>query len=197
MEKGADFPICAPWRWFDMEVELEAVAGTASGGPVSVAGADAMIFDYALVDDRSAQDILAWEYQPLGPFKSKATATTICPRMAMTAALAPIRMPAPPRSRPFEIWVEAALTPAGGAESVICKTQSRKFYNSPTLQLAHFSIRSCLMSVGDLLGSGYRITFGECSGTILPLIRHPAYNSRRLASPASQYLLVNKPAQLI
>ena len=78
---GFDAPIFAPSRRFDIELELGAVVGQPStiGRPVTVAEADAMIFGYVLLNDWSARDIQAWEYQPLGPFQSKATATTIRP----------------------------------------------------------------------------------------------------------------------
>ncbi len=77
--KGPDdaAPRFAPSARFDIELELGAVVGLPSeqGRPVSVARADEMIFGYVLLNDWSARDIQAWEYQPLGPFQSKATAT--------------------------------------------------------------------------------------------------------------------------
>lgn len=166
LEKGAELPIFAPSRRFDMEVELAAIVGTASQGPVTVAEADAMIFGYVLMNDWSARDLQAWEYQPLGPFQSKATATTISPWIVTSAALQPFRVPAPPRERPllpylqesgpmqFAIAIEAALTPAGADETVICRTNARELYYSAAQQLAHHSTCGCPMAVGDLLGSG-------------------------------------------
>ncbi len=79
--KGPDHAVPAfqPSRRFDLELEMGAVVGRASEGMVSVAEADAMIFGYVLLNDWSARDIQAWEYQPLGPFQAKATATTISP----------------------------------------------------------------------------------------------------------------------
>nr|MCU0803240.1 fumarylacetoacetate hydrolase family protein [Paracoccaceae bacterium] len=73
--KGPDdvMPAFQPSRRFDIELELGAVLGVASDGPVTVAEADAMIFGYVLLNDWSARDIQAWEYQPLGPFQAKAT----------------------------------------------------------------------------------------------------------------------------
>jgi fumarylacetoacetase len=166
LEKGAELPIFAPTRRFDIEVELGAVVGTASAGPVSVAEADAMIFGYVLLNDWSARDIQGWEYQPLGPFQSKATATTISPWIVTAAALQPFRVATPPRERPllpylhepgpmlFDIAIEAALAPAGAEETVICRTRSRDLYYSAAQQLAHHSTCGCPMSIGDLLGSG-------------------------------------------
>ena len=64
---------------FDIELEIGAVVGTPSTSPITVAEADDNIFGYVLLNDWSARDIQAWEYQPLGPFQAKATATTISP----------------------------------------------------------------------------------------------------------------------
>jgi fumarylacetoacetase len=161
-----DAPIFAPSRRFDFELELGAVVGQASEGMVSVADADAMIFGYVLLNDWSARDIQAWEYQPLGPFQAKATATTISPWIVMTAALAPFRLPGPPRevsllphlAEPgpmlFDVALEVALTPAGGEEAVITRTNAGELYYSAAQQLCHHTTSGCPMTVGDLLGSG-------------------------------------------
>ena len=168
--KGAEFatPIMAPSRRFDMELELGAVVGTPSqhGQPVTVAEADAMIFGFVLLNDWSARDIQGWESQPLGPFQSKATATTISPWIVMSQALAAFRVAGPTRDVPllpylqepgpmlYDIALEVGLTPQGGAETVICRTTSRELYYSAAQQLAHHTSSGCAMNVGDLLGSG-------------------------------------------
>ncbi len=166
--KGPEFdaPIMAPTRRFDIELELGAVVGTAFDGPVTVAEADAMIFGYVLLNDWSARDIQAWEYQPLGPFQAKATATTLSPWIVMRAALEPFRASGQPREvallpylqEPgpmlYDIALEVALTPEAGAETVIARTTSRELYYSAAQQLAHHASCGCAMSVGDLLGSG-------------------------------------------
>lgn len=166
LERGAELPVFAPSRRFDFELELGAVVGTASARPLTVAEADAMIFGYVLLNDWSARDIQAWEYQPLGPFQSKASATTISPWIVTAAALAPFRVPAPKRERPllpylaepgpmlYDIALEAALAPAGGGERIICQTNARELYYSAPQQLAHHAACGCPMNVGDLLGSG-------------------------------------------
>ena len=90
-------PRFAPSQRFDIELEMAAIVGTPSqlGKPVTVAGADSMIFGYVLLNDWSARDIQAWEYQPLGPFQAKATATSISPWIVMKAALEPFRVSTP------------------------------------------------------------------------------------------------------
>ena len=101
--KGPDHevPIFAPSRRFDIELEMGAIVGTASEGPVSVDEADANIFGYVLLNDWSARDIQAWEYQPLGPFQAKATATSISPWIVTKAALEAFRCDTPVRE--FEL----------------------------------------------------------------------------------------------
>ncbi|MDZ4096093.1 MAG: fumarylacetoacetate hydrolase family protein, partial [Paracoccaceae bacterium] len=162
----ASAPFFAPSKRFDFELELGAVVGQASDGMVSVAEADAMIFGYVLLNDWSARDIQAWEYQPLGPFQAKATATTISPWIVMRAALEPFRVSTPAREVPllpyltepgpmlYDIALEAALTPAKGVETVLSRTNYREMYYSAPQQLCHHTTSGCPMTVGDLLGSG-------------------------------------------
>ena len=166
--KGPDHavPSFQPSRRFDIELEIGAVVGIASEGPVSVAEADAMIFGYVLLNDWSARDIQAWEYQPLGPFQAKATATTISPWIVMKAALEPFRTHTPPREVPllphllepgpmlYDVALEVALAPEGGTETVIARTSYAEMYYSAAQQLAHHTTSGCPMNVGDLLGSG-------------------------------------------
>ena len=168
--KGPDFdaPVFAPSRRFDIELEMGAIVGQSSehGFPVTVAEADAMIFGYVILNDWSARDIQAWEYQPLGPFQAKATATTISPWIVMKAALEPFRTATPPREVPllpylqepgpmlYNIALEVGLTPEGGAETVISRTNYAEMYYSAAQQLTHHTTSGCAMNVGDLLGSG-------------------------------------------
>jgi fumarylacetoacetase len=166
--KGPDHAVPAfrPSARFDIELEMGAVVGLPSDGPVTVAEADAMIFGYVLLNDWSARDIQAWEYQPLGPFQAKATATTISPWIVTRAALEPFRCSTPPREVPllphlqepgpmlYDIALEVGLTPAGGRETVIARTNYREMYYSAAQQLAHHTTSGCPMNSGDLLGSG-------------------------------------------
>lgn len=161
-------PVFQPSRHFDIELELGAVVGQQSrpGRPVTVAEADAMLFGYVLLNDWSARDIQSWEYQPLGPFQSKATATSMSPWIVMKAALEPFRLPTPPPEVPllpylqatgpmlYDIDLEVGLTPKHGAETVIARTNYREMYFSAAQQLAHHTSSGCAMNVGDLLGSG-------------------------------------------
>ncbi|MFN0115209.1 MAG: fumarylacetoacetase [Paracoccaceae bacterium] len=168
--KGPDdaAPRFAPSARFDMELEIGAVVGLPSrhGHPVTVTEADEMIFGYVLLNDWSARDTQAWEYQPLGPFQSKATATTISPWIVTKAALEPFRTASPAREKPllpylheprpmlYDIALEVGLTPAGGRETVISRTTYAGMYYSAPQQLAHHTTSGCAMNTGDLLGSG-------------------------------------------
>ncbi len=162
-------PIFAPSRRLDIELEMGAVVGTSStmGRPVSVDEADEMIFGYVIVNDWSARDIQAWEYQPLGPFQAKAFATSISPWIVSRAALEPFRVSTPDREKPllsylqengpllYDIDLEVAMQPdAADVETIISRTNYREMYYSAAQQLAHHSSSGCAMNCGDLLGSG-------------------------------------------
>ncbi|TRW96945.1 fumarylacetoacetase [Paracoccus sp. M683] len=159
-------PRFAPSARFDLELEMGAIIGQPSDGMVSVAEADQMIFGYVLLNDWSARDIQAWEYQPLGPFQAKATATTISPWIVTRAALEPFRVSTPERERPllpylrepgpmlYDIALEVGLAPEGKPETVIARTNYDQMYYSAAQQLAHHTTSGCAMRVGDLLGSG-------------------------------------------
>ena len=159
-------PRYAPSARFDFELEMGAIVGTASDGPISVDQAFENIFGYVLLNDWSARDIQAWEYQPLGPFQAKATATSISPWIVTAAALEPFRVDTPARefallphlqdtsAMLYDIDLEVGLAPDGKAESVIARTNYRDMYYSSAQQLAHHTTSGCPMRVGDLLGSG-------------------------------------------
>lgn len=156
-----DTPIFAPSRRFDIELELGAVVGTPSEGPLTVDQANANIFGYVLLNDWSARDIQAWEYQPLGPFQAKATATTISPWIVPAEALVPFRTATPPRERELLPHL-ADTTPMNHNISLqvtlngeqIAHTNADELYYSSAQQLAHHASAGGPMSTGDLLGSG-------------------------------------------
>ena len=164
-----DAPIFAPSRRLDIELEMGVVVGLPSqmGRRVSVEEADDMIFGYALLNDWSARDIQAWEYQPLGPFQAKAFATSIGPWIVSKAALEPFRTSTPEREKPllphlqesrpmlFDVKLEVAMRPlSADRETVISRTNYDQMYYSAAQQLAHHSSSGCAMNTGDLLGSG-------------------------------------------
>jgi len=164
----ADMPSFGPCKRLDIELEMGAIVGTASelGHPVSVAQADEMIFGYVLLNDWSARDLQAWEYQPLGPFQAKAFATSISPWIVTRAALEPFRTSTPEREKEllpylqepgpmlYDIDLSVTITPEGGKKKTICETNYKEMYYSAPQQLAHHASSGCAMTPGDLLGSG-------------------------------------------
>ena len=161
-----NLPHFAPCERFDFELEMGAIVGSSSDRPVSVREADEMIFGYVLLNDWSARDIQAWEYQPLGPFQAKATATTISPWIVTRAALDPFRCYAPEREFElldhlkdqgpmlYDIDLQVRLITADNHQRTIAKTNYSEMYYSSAQQLAHHSTSGCPMNAGDLLGSG-------------------------------------------
>jgi len=159
-------PRFAPCARFDIELEMGAIVGTPSEGPITVQEADDHIFGYVLLNDWSARDIQAWEYQPLGPFQAKATATTISPWIVTKAALEPFRTDTPAREVEllphlkdcgpmlYDIELEVTLQPEGGAATTISHTNYKEMYYSAAQQLAHHTTAGSPMNAGDLLGSG-------------------------------------------
>lgn len=161
-----EVPRFGPCARFDIELEMGAIVGTPSCGPISVSQAYDNIFGYVLLNDWSARDIQAWEYQPLGPFQAKATATSISPWIVTAAALEPFRCSTPDREKAllpylsepspmlYDIDLQVGLTPEGGSEAIIARTNYNEMYYSAAQQLAHHTTSGCPMRVGDLLGSG-------------------------------------------
>ncbi|SEO05639.1 fumarylacetoacetate hydrolase [Salinihabitans flavidus] len=161
-----DKPRFAPCARFDIELEMGAIVGTASDGPITVQEADDNLFGYVLLNDWSARDIQAWEYQPLGPFQAKSTATTVSPWIVTKAALEPFRCDTPPREVElldhlkdvgpmlYDIDLSVTLAPEGKAATTIARTNYKELYYSAAQQLAHHTTSGTPMNVGDLLGSG-------------------------------------------
>lgn len=163
----AEKPHFGTSKRFDLELEMGAIVGQPSEGMVSVAEADEMIFGYVLLNDWSARDIQAWEYQPLGPFQAKATASTISPWIVPRAALEPFRTNTPEREfellpylrEPgpmlYDITLEVDLQPEGAERpTTVARTNYSEMYYSSAQQLCHHTVAGAPMNVGDLLGSG-------------------------------------------
>ena len=164
----ADMPSFGPCQRLDIELEIGAIVGGSNplGQPITVAQADEMIFGYVLLNDWSARDIQAWEYQPLGPFQAKAFATTISPWIVTQAALEPFRTSTPDRKNDllpylaeptpmlFDIDLSASIAPAGKLATTITRTNYNQMYYSAAQQLTHHASSGCAMQPGDLIGSG-------------------------------------------
>ena len=164
-----DIPYFGPSKRFDFELELGAIVGISTdiGTTLTTQEADDMIFGYVILNDWSARDIQAWEYQPLGPFQAKATATTISPWIVTKAALEPFRKFTPKREVPLLKYLEekgpmlydinlsvSIETNSSNGPNEITKTNYSEMYYSSAQQLAHHTSSGCAMSCGDLIGSG-------------------------------------------
>src|SRR5580700_953521 len=162
-------PVFGPSKSFDYELEMAFLIGpgNALGQPVPIARAADHIFGLVLMNDWSARDIQAWEYQPLGPFLAKNFCTSISPWFVTLDALEPFRKALPPQdpaplpylrmSNDFtiDIHLEAQLQTAKLSEPyVITRTNFQNLYWSISQQLAHHTVNGCNLQPGDLLASG-------------------------------------------
>jgi fumarylacetoacetase len=168
-------PAFGPSRRLDYEAELGFVVGpgNALGRSIPVEKASEHVFGVVLLNDWSARDIQAWEYQPLGPFLAKSFATTISPWVVTMEALEPYRCPAFPRSsddpRPLPYLFDEEDQKKGGLDigiEMFLKTQAmrtpqrlskssfRDSYWTLAQLVAHHASNGCNLRPGDLLGSG-------------------------------------------
>jgi fumarylacetoacetase len=162
----------------DYELELGVFVGTGNllGTHIEIDQADGRIFGLCLLNDWSARDLQAWEYQPLGPFLGKNFATTISPWIVSLEALAPFRtawlraaddvQPLPyldsasvRSSGAFDIqletWIQtAAMRAAGDGPTRLSQSNFRQAYWNVAQMVAHHTINGCNLRAGDLLGTG-------------------------------------------
>ncbi|MDQ6765003.1 MAG: fumarylacetoacetase [Verrucomicrobiota bacterium] len=162
-------PVYGASRSFDFELETAFFIGPGNslGQPIPAAEAHEHIFGLVLMNDWSARDVQAWEYQPLGPFLAKNFCTSISPWVVTLDALEAFRKPLPPQDPAplpyleapndctYDIQLEARLqTQPGGAAHVITRTNFRHLYWSIAQQLTHHTVGGCNLQPGDLLASG-------------------------------------------
>lgn len=168
--KPKDAPVeFAASRQLDFELEMGFFigAGNELGEPISIENAREHIFGMVLLNDWSARDIQAWEYQPLGPFLAKNFATSISPWVVTMDALEPFRVMGPqqdPTSLSYlksdsasgiDITLEVTLrSPRMDAPQVISRSNMKHLYWSIEQMLAHHTVTGCNMRVGDLCGTG-------------------------------------------
>jgi fumarylacetoacetase len=179
---GGSAPLEGPTDKLDFELELGFVVGpgNALGTPIPTCDAREHIFGFALLNDWSARDLQAWEYQPLGPFTSKAFATTLGAWVVPLDALEPFRVAGPAQEPPplpylqvdepwaFDITLAVRLETASGASVEIARTSFAGMYWNAAQQLAHLSHGGARVRPGDLFGSG--TISGSAPGTYGSLI---------------------------
>jgi fumarylacetoacetase len=178
MPPGAAEPAFGPSKRLDYELEVGVYVGVgnALGERIPIGEAESHVFGMCLLNDWSARDIQAWEYQPLGPFLAKSFASTVSPWIVTLDALAPYRVewtraagdPQPLayldspeiRSRgafdiALEAWLETASMRAGGEPPArLSRTTFRHAYWTVGQMLAHHTVNGCNLQPGDLLGTG-------------------------------------------
>src|ERR1700693_3544127 len=172
-------PKFGPTKALDYELELGffVSAGNKLGETIPIGEAEEHIFGICLVNDWSARDIQAWEYQPLGPFLAKSFCTSISPWVVTLEALEPFRKPlhanddGDPAALPYlleesdqeqgglDLWLEVSLLSvrmreAGTAPVVLGRSNFRDMYWTMAQMLTHHASNGCNLRAGDLLASG-------------------------------------------
>jgi fumarylacetoacetase len=172
-------PVFIPCKSLDYEMELGFFVGKGNelGTPIDIANAEEHIFGVCLVNDWSARDIQAWEYQPLGPFLAKNFATTISPYVVTMEALAPFRTPAFERDaddpQPLGYLNGEANNKFGGldinlevyiqtekmrgeniAPHMLSRSNTKDLYWTIGQMLTHHASGGCNLQTGDLMATG-------------------------------------------
>ncbi|RMQ50113.1 FahA protein [Pseudomonas cichorii] len=176
---GQEVPESGPCKRLDYELEMGVWIGPGNeqGQAIGIDRAARHIAGFCLLNDWSARDIQAWEYQPLGPFLSKSFATTISAWVVSPEALAPFRSAQPPRPEgdpqplPYlfdqadqsagalDIELEVLLLTAqmkarGVAPQRLALSNTLNMYWTVAQMVAHHSVNGCKLQSGDLFGTG-------------------------------------------
>jgi len=154
-------PDFGPCQRLDIEAEVGFVCGGPTAGRVSTADASDHVFGVALVNDWSARDIQAWEYQPLGPFLGKSFATSVAgwitPLEAFSAARVPVPDPGHPRvgylveDQPWGLDLRLEVRWNG---TLVARPPFATMSYSFAQQLAHLTVNGATVRAGDLFASG-------------------------------------------
>ena len=161
---------------YELELGLWVGADNAQGTPVPMDKAEDRLFGLTLLNDWSARDIQAWEYQPLGPFLAKSFATSVSPWLVSFEALAPFRRPfvrpeGDPQPLPYldseanrlggalditlEVWLQTAKMKAARQAPVrLSQSNALDAYWTFAQLVTHHTSNGCNLQVGDLLGTG-------------------------------------------
>jgi fumarylacetoacetase len=172
-------PTYGPCHSLDYELELGVWVGPGQspGEIIPIDRAGEHIVGLCLLNDWSARDLQAWEYQPLGPFLAKSFLTSISPWVVTGEALAPFRTAQPPRPdgdpRPLDyLWSQAdqaggafdialevelltaAMRQAGRPALRLASIRSTELYWTIAQLIAHHASNGCALRPGDLFGTG-------------------------------------------
>jgi len=168
-----------PCKNFDYEMEVGFFVGQGNeiGSSIPIGEAEKHIFGLCLVNDWSARDIQAWEYQPLGPFLAKNFATTISPFVVTMEALAPFRTPAFKREEgdpaPLDYLADETNEKFGGIDinlevfiqtekmrneniepHLLSRSNMKDLYWTIGQMLTHHASNGCNLQTGDLIATG-------------------------------------------
>lgn len=174
-----DEPLFGPSERLDYELELGVWIGrgNALGEPIAIGSAADHIAGLTLLNDWSARDFQAWEYQPLGPFLAKNFLTTVSPWIVTAEALAPFRVAQSPRpegdpqplpylwdlndqasgaiSARLEVTIASRrMRDEGLAPHRLSSGPATHMYWTIAQMVAHHSVGGCNLNPGDLLGTG-------------------------------------------
>jgi len=168
-----------PCKNLDYEMELGFFVGKGNelGKSIPISEAEDHIFGVCLVNDWSARDIQAWEYQPLGPFLAKNFATTISPYVVTMEALAPFRTAAFERDaddpQPLDYLSDDNNKKFGGLDinlevyiqtekmrneniepHMLSRSNTKDLYWTIGQMLTHHASNGCNLQTGDLMATG-------------------------------------------
>jgi fumarylacetoacetase len=172
-------PVFIPAKNLDYEMELGFFVGQGNelGTTIPIGEAEDHIFGVCLVNDWSARDIQAWEYQPLGPFLAKNFATTISPFVLTMEALAPFRTaaferdPDDPQPLPYladernekfggldinlEVYIQTEKMRTENIEPHrLSRSNTKDLYWTIGQMLTHHASGGCNLQTGDLMATG-------------------------------------------
>jgi len=162
---------------YESELGFFVGAGNPLGNGIPLENAGEHIFGFCLVNDWSARDIQAWEYQPLGPFLAKNFATTVSPWVVTAEAVEPYRVPAAGRPdgdpAPLAYLSDDADAARGGVNAILevyLTSAEMRARSIPAIRLSqapfalmywtvgqmltHHASNGCNLRPGDLLASG-------------------------------------------
>lgn len=174
--ENAPVPSFGPCKRLDYELELGAIVGMGNtlGEPIAIKDVARHIFGYVLLNDWSARDVQAWEYQPLGPFLAKNFASTISPFVVTKDAMRPFMVAGPARTAEdpqpldylrtseqwglditLEVFIQSEqMRKAGTPAMRVSRGNVKDMYWTVAQMVAHHTVNGCNLEPGDLLGSG-------------------------------------------
>jgi len=162
---------------YELEVGAYICRGNALGTSIPIADAESHLWGISILNDWSARDIQAWEYQPLGPFLAKSFGTSVSPWVVTFDALTPFRVPVAARpagdpaplpyltsesdqqrgaiSLSLEVAIRSAkMRERGDPPMRVSASRFEGLYWTFAQMLTHHASNGCNLRTGDLIGSG-------------------------------------------